>query len=68
MSAVADFFNGFFTTAPPKQVYIYQSGDGASYYDETWIWAAIIGGGCLGGILALTVIILSIKGCVSLFS
>ena len=68
MSAVGDYFNGFFATAPPRQVYTYQSRNGINYDDEIWIWAAIIGGGIVGGILVLTVIILSIKGCVSLFS
>ena len=68
MSAVGDFFNGFLTTAPPRRVYIYQSRNGINYDDEIWIWSAIIGGGIVGGILVLTVIILSIKGCVSLFS
>ena len=68
MSAVGDYFNGFFATAPPRQVYTYQSRNGINYDDEIWILAAIIGGGIVGGILVLTVIILSIKGCVSLFS
>lgn len=66
MSQVVDFFNGLFTTAPPRYVNTYYTGSGVD--DETWWWIGIIGGASVGGILFLVLLGFAIRGCVSLKS